>query len=49
MNHYKITIKEQGNNKPIVSKYSGLLDDTGLIEFYGLNNSDVDWYKIEKL
>lgn len=47
--HYKIIIKEVGANAPIETEYCGIIDRKGLITFYGLNNSDVEWYKIEEI
>lgn len=47
--HYKITIKETGSDKPIETEYCGIIDRRGLITFYGLNNPEVEWYKIEEI
>ncbi len=47
---YKIIIKEYNNSKPLTSIYSGQeVSEQYLIDFYGLNNPDVEWYKIEKI
>lgn len=46
---YKITIKEKCRNKPLETRYDGNVDERYLIEFYGLEKPDVEWYKIEKL
>lgn len=45
---YKITIKEVGRDDVIVSYYSGDISEQGLIEFYGLDHDDVEWYQIEE-
>lgn len=45
---YKITIKESGSEKPIVTYYDGDINLEGLVAFFGLNQPDVEWYTIEK-
>lgn len=47
--HYQITIKETGTDKPITTEYHGNIDEQGLVAFFGLENPDVEWYKIEEL
>lgn len=47
--HYKITIKEAGLEKPFETEYHGIIDNKGLIAYYGLNNSDVEWYEIDEI
>ena len=47
--HYKITIKEAGLEKPIETEYHGIIDNKGLIAYYGLNNSDVEGYEIDEI
>lgn len=46
MQHFKVQIREVGSDHIIESEYVGNLDRKGIIEFYGLNNPDVVWYKI---
>ena len=47
---YKITIKEVGNQNVLQTSYSGKeVTEEFLIEFFGLKNPDVEWYKIEKI
>ncbi|MDE6284656.1 MAG: hypothetical protein K2M17_02825 [Bacilli bacterium] len=47
---YIIKIKEVGNQHVIQTSYSGQeVTEEYLIEFFGLKNPDVEWYKIEKL
>ena len=43
---YELEIKEFGNPNILRSSYIGKVDIKYLIEFYGLNESDVAWYKI---
>ena len=47
--HYRITIKEVGLEKPIETEYHGIIDYEELIAYYGLNNSDVEWYDIDEI
>ena len=47
--HYKITIKEVGLENPIETEYHGIIDYEELIAYYGLNNSDVEWYEIDEI
>lgn len=49
MKKYRITVKEVGHVGPIDTTYSGDKDEKGLIEFFGLENEDVEWYKKEEL
>ena len=46
--HFKITVKEVGVVNPVETEYHGYIDRKGLIDFFGLNNSDVEWYKIKE-
>ena len=47
---YQITIKEVGKSNLLKPTYSGEnITKEFLIEFFGLNNPDVEWYKIEKI
>ena len=43
---YELEIKEFGNPNILRPSYIGKVDIKYLIEFYGLNESDVAWYKI---
>lgn len=49
MNTWKITIKEKGFDRPIVTSYNGYGTKADVIAFFGLENSDVEWYKIEQI
>ena len=48
MKKWKVTIKEVMCEKPIVTHYVGDLDYTGVKEFYGCDQPDVEWYTIEE-
>ena len=43
---YELEIKEFGNPTILRPSFTGNADVQYLIEFFGLNNSDVEWYKI---
>ena len=43
---YELEIKEIGNRGILKPSFTGYADVQYLIEFFGLNNSDVEWYKI---
>lgn len=47
MKTYNITVKEVGNPNPLHPSYTGDVDEDFIIEFFGLNKPDVEWYKIE--
>lgn len=47
--HFKITVKEVGVANPVETEYHGNIDRKGLIDFFGLNNSDVEWYIIKEI
>lgn len=44
---YKIKAKVVGNEKPIVTDYIGSITTEELINKYGLDLPDVEWYDIE--
>lgn len=46
---YVVTIKEKENGNVLRPEYSGNVDEDFLIDFFGLNNPDVEWYKIEEI
>jgi len=47
---YEITIKEKGNDCLLHPSYSGRkMTMTELVEFFGLNEPDVEWYKIKEV
>lgn len=47
--YWIITIKEVNSDHTIETEYLGNIDRKGLIDFYGLEEPDVEWYKIEEL
>lgn len=47
MKTWKATIKESGRNHLLTPTYIGNVDREFLINFWGLNESDVEWYKLE--
>lgn len=48
MKTWEITIKEVGNPHLLHPSYTGDVDRDFIIEFFGLNEPDVEWYKIEE-
>jgi hypothetical protein len=49
MKTWKVTIKEVGREKPIETYHSGNRTYSEVKEFFGCNESDVEWYKIEEV
>ena len=50
MYKYIITIKEVNRPKPIVTSFSGKkMTNQDLIDFFGLENSDVESYSIKEV
>ena len=51
MRHWKVEIKEVGNDHPVKSEYIGdeHFDEIHCVEFWGLKNPDVEWYKLEEV
>ena len=47
MRTWKVTIKEVMMDKPITSIYVGDVDREYVKKFYGCDQPDVEWYKIE--
>lgn len=46
---WRVTVKERKSANPIITTHSGQLDKAGIIDFFGLHNSDVEWYRIEEI
>lgn len=44
-----MTVKERGNANVLQPVYVGEVDEKFLIEFFGLNKPDVEWYKIDEM
>lgn len=49
MKQYKITMKEVGNDRLLESFYYGDVSREYLVDFYGLNQPDIEWYDIEDI
>ena len=48
MKKWKVTIKEVMCEKPITTYYHGDVDYKFVKEFFGCDQPDVEWYKIEE-
>lgn len=48
MTTYNITFKEVGNNHIMTTSHTGNLTKNEVIDFFGLNNNDVEWYEINE-
>lgn len=46
---FKIITKEVGREKPIETHFTGDVDKNYLIEFFGLREPDVEWFKIQQI
>lgn len=49
MKKYEITMKEVWCDHPITSFFCGDVSEHYLIDHYGLNEKDIEWYTIKKL
>ena len=49
MRHWKCTIKEVNNPHLLKPELTGDYDEEGCVKFWGLKNSDVEWYKLEEI
>ncbi len=49
MAHFKVTIKERLFPRLLTSHFLGDVTEEYIIDFYGLHEPDVAWYKIEKI
>lgn len=47
MKTWKVTIKEKMMDRPIETTYTGDVDDQYVKQFFGCEEPDVEWYKIE--
>ena len=45
---YKVTVKEVGRMAPLTTEYVGSKDRQEVIEFFGLDKPDVEWYELEE-
>lgn len=46
---FQATIKERGNDHLLTPTFSGYVDRQYMIQFWGLNEPDVEWYKLEDI
>jgi len=46
--HYVITIKEKDKSKPITTEMQGDYDTDYIIDFLGLTDEDIEWWKIDE-
>ena len=49
MKKYKITYKEVNRPNSATTTYEGTMSEAQVIEFFGLNEPEVEWYKIETI
>lgn len=48
MIHYEIEMKEVGKDHILHPSHTGYLTREEVIKFFGLNEPDVEWYKIKE-
>ena len=46
MKHWKAEIKERGNSHILTTELHADVDRKYCIDFFGLNEPDVEWYKL---
>lgn len=49
MKKYRIRYKEFGRSRTGETTYSGPLSEGEVIEFFGLDGDDIEWYEIEEV
>ena len=49
MRHWKVEIKEVGNPTTVKSELIGDFDENYCVNWWGLKNTDVEWYKLEEV
>lgn len=49
MNKYKVRYKEVGRSRIGETTYSRPLSKEGVVEFFGLDKGDVEWYEVEEV
>ncbi|MDD7234902.1 MAG: hypothetical protein PUH35_05380 [Bacteroidales bacterium] len=47
--HFKIITKEVSREHPIETEFIGDVDRAYLIKFFGLQEGDVEWFRIEEV
>ena len=46
---WQVTIKEKGNDNLLTPKLFGYYEREDVIKWFGLNDPEIEWYKIELL
>lgn len=46
--HFKITVKERSTGHIVTPEFIGYKTREQVIEFFGLREPDIEWYKIEE-
>lgn len=46
---FEILVKEKFNDHPIKTSYTGACEKEDVINFYGLRESDVEWFIIDEV
>lgn len=49
MRKFKVRFKEVGKSRIGETSYTGPLSEEDVIKFFGLDDDDVEWYKIEEI
>lgn len=49
MRKYIVRFREVGSSRIGETTYSGPLSKEGVIKFFGLDGSDVEWYEVEEV
>ena len=47
--HWRVTIKERAMSHPITTELHGCYDRQEVIKHFGLDEPDVEWYKVEEI
>lgn len=47
--HFEITTKEVGREQPIKTDFFGDVTHKYLVDFFGLEEPDVEWYRLDYL
>lgn len=47
--HFKITVKERTTRQILTPEYIGNASREQVIQFFGLEEPDIEWYKIEEI
>lgn len=47
--HWKVTIKERNNPNLLTPELIGWYDENDIVNFLGLKQPDVEWYRLEEI